>query len=299
MSQYGIKEVMNFTLANYHANPHKRRPLVWVDYAQVTAMNVGAERLEIDGGRGNGRLLTFDHSKKASFNLTLPLIDLKMLALISGDDVEQKIREIYKRDVLNIQEEDGKKFVELTREPVKNSIHLYNLDNCRDIGDKICPALTEESVMLEEGQYSIDEENPKKLWLHKDHDPKTGTMIAYYHYKTQKEVTTMRINPEKFPRDVSFYGEALWRNQCSGCDEVYHVIGHRGKLLPEYELTMAGTDSAVLELTLEMIAVNDPTDNTPVYIEYIKDDMQDCYSDTDDDPCDFRDEEEPSKPEDK
>lgn len=288
MAQYGIKEVMNFTMTNYHRDPYKRRPIVYVDYAQITSMEIGAERHVINGGRGNGALLSFDHTKTARFNLTLPLVDLKMLALISGDKVEQKIREIYMRDELLIQEEKGEKYVKLTRKPVANSIHLYNLDNCRDFGQKICPALQEGSVQLEEGQFIVDKDDPTKLILHEDHAPETDTMIAYYHYRTEDKVTSMRINPRNFPKAVSFYGDALWRDQCDECDEVYHVIGHKGKLLPNYELSMSGTDSAVLELTLEMYSVNDPTDNTPVYIEYIRDEIQDCYDD-DEDECEVDD----------
>lgn len=293
MAQYGIKEVMNFSLTNYSPNPYKRMPIVYVDYAQVTSMAVGGERHTINGGRGNRALLSFDHTKTSQFSLTLPLVDLKVLALISGDEVEEKIREIYTRDVLNIQDgetgvEGEKRYVELERSAIENSIHLYELEGSVDLGSKVCPELMDaDSTIVERAGYKLVEADNGKHRLYLNDDVAVGvdTLVAYYHSETKGKVTTMRINPEKFPKAVSFYGEALWRDQDSELDEIFQVIGHKGRILPEYELNMSGTDSAVLELTLEMFAVNDPIDNTPVYIEYIKDDVQDHILE-DVDPCD-------------
>lgn len=290
MSQLGFTEVMNFTLATYNRNIFKRLPILSCDYAQVTGLSGGADRQTVVGGQGSRVLLTKDNAKTSQITATLPLIDLKMLAEITGDRATEEIKKLFIREEKVIQDGDnGEKFILLDRAPIKNSIHLYNLDNCSDIGTKICPALTEGSVQLEEGQYTIDETNPKKLILHKDHAPATNTMIIYYHYETAKKVANLVINSDTFPRTISFYGDLLVQDSCTGEDRIYRLVGHKGRIQPNYEISMSATDPAVLEIVIDMESFKDPETQKNIYIEFIEDDIQPEGVKPEGDPCEIDD----------
>ena len=279
MAQYGIKEVMDFTIANYNPNPLLREPLFSVDYAQVTDIENGGERIDISGGRGNTRLLSFDHSKTTAVNVTLPLVDIGMLALISGDKIEEKIKNIFKREVLIVQKgEDDKTFIQLAKEPIEGSLYVYKLEGNRDRGVKLTNAEDATSVgALEYGLVIEGEEKEAitKLFVENDELLPIGTeIVVYYHTTTLDKVTNLQINPTLFPQAISIYGDTLFRNQYTEEDEVFNMVGHKGRIRPNYTLSMNATDVTVLELVIDMYIVKDQTTGEKMYIEYIKDEME-------------------------
>lgn len=269
MAQYGIKEVMNFTLALYNPNPLLREPILIVDYAQITDIENGGDRIDISGGRGNKRLLSFDHSKTTAINVTLPLVDLKMLALLSGDEIQEKIKNIFKKETLIVKEDEGGVFVELKKEPMANSLYVYKLEGYRDLGKKLEPAVLAGTVA--EGEYEIDSLEPKRLNLNAVSNPVGSEVVVFYHTTTKAPVFNLQVNPELFPKAISIYGDTLFRNQYTELDEVYNVVGHKGRIRPNYTLSMNATDVTVLELTIDMYAVKDEETGKEMYIEYIKD----------------------------
>ena len=268
MSQYGIKEVMDFVLTDYHPEPYKRKPLLYVDYAQITDIENAGERLDITGGRGNKRLLSFDHSKTTAINLTLPLVDLKMLSLISGDSIKEKIKEIFKREVYFVKEDAGETYIELKREPIVNSLYLYIPEGTRDLGDQLKPA--ESAGTVGEKEYEVDDVNSKKIKLNATSNPAGSRVVVFYHSTTTTPVTTLSINPEKFPQAISFYGEGLWRDQVTEKDVIWDVVGHKGRIRPNYTLSMNATDATVLELVIDMYEAKVDGSECGVYVEYIK-----------------------------
>lgn len=273
MAQYGMKEVMNFTIANYNPNPLLREPILSVDYAQVTDIENGGERVDISGGRGNKRLLSFDHSKTTAVNITLPLVDIKMLAMISGDEVEEKIKNIFKREVLTVQNDGtGNAIVNLSKEPIGNSIYAYVLEGNRDLGTKLNHVAL--SGTVEKGEYEMDSATANQMNLNGTTCPIGSEVVVYYHTTTSLPVQNLQINPEKFPKAISIYGDTLFKNQFSENDEIFNLVGHKGKIKPNYTLSMNATDVTVLELVVDMYAVKDQDTGKEIYIEYIKDEEQ-------------------------
>lgn len=272
MAQYGIKEVMNFTIAKYDPNPLLREPLLSVDYAQVTGIENSGERVDISGGRGNKKLLSFDHSKTTALNITLPLVDLKMLAMISGDDMEDTIKDIFKREVLLVQEDGttGSTYVELGKAPINNSLYIYTLEGSRDLKTRLTATATSGTVGDHEYELDTSHSTPK-LILNPDSNPEGSEVVVYYHTTTTNSVMNLQINPEKFPKTISIYGDTLFRNQYTEEDEVYNLVAHKGRIRPQYTLTMNATDTTVLEITVDLYAVKDQATGDEVYIEYIKD----------------------------
>ena len=277
MAQYGVKEVMNFTLADYKPNALERTPILSVDYAQVTDIENGGERIDIQGGRGNKKLLSFDHSKTTAIKVTIPLVDFRMLSLISGDTVEEKIKNIFKREVLIAQEDDttGDIFVDLKKEPIGASLYVYKLEGNRDLGTQLKPVALSGTIAVGEyelvtGTSGLDD----RIIVDPTTIAKGEEVVVYYHTTTTAPVQTMQINPEKFSKAISLYGDTLFRNQFTEEDEVYNVVGHKGRIRPNYTLQMNATDVTVLELTIDLYSVKDQTTGEEMYLEYIKDEAE-------------------------
>ena len=51
---------------------------------------------------------------------------------------------------------------------------------------------------------------------------------------------------------------------------MYNVRIHKGRIRPEYTLSMNATDVAVLEFTMDVYAFREKCKNRDTYIEYIK-----------------------------
>lgn len=280
MSQYGIKEVMNFVIASYNPIPFKRKPLIVVDYAQMTEVVQGAERLNLDGGRGNARLMSFDHSKVTSVNVTLPLVDIRLLAEISGDCITKRFKDVFKRENLYVLEDDtGESYVKLKNKAIANSLFVNELIGFRDIGEALVLA---EGGTIGENEFQLEADG-LTIKLNKDSHPAGSELIVFYHYTTQNRVETLTINPMKFPKAISFYGDMLMRNQFDEEDEVWNVVGHKGRIQPNYTLTMSGTDATVLELTIDLYAYREAGSTCDQYVEYFKDESEggvgDCCQD--------------------
>ena len=265
MAQYGVKEVMNMVVCEYNPVIEEAKPIVVLDYCQVSDVQNQAERLDIQGGRGNKKLLSFDHSKVATLPITIPLVDMKMISLLSGDDIEYKIQKIFKKEVLTVTSLGLNKVgVELKKTPLKGTLFVNKLEGFRDFGD----ALTETTNLTPSaGEYLVD---VNKIVVDATDCPIGSELIVCYTHSTTKAVETMSFNPEKFAKPVTLKGDSLFRNQYTEEDEVYNFIAYKGRFQMNYTLSMNATSATVLETVLDLYAYKDKDTQTEKYYEWIK-----------------------------
>lgn len=274
MSQYGIKEVMNMVVCEYNPIPEKAKPIVVLDYCTVTDVQNQAERLDITGGRGNKKLLSFDHSKVASLPITIPLVDMKMVSLLSGDDIEEKIQKIFKKENLTVlKDDDGdENYVELKKIPVEGTLFVNKLEGYRDFGQALEKAT---GGTPESGEYLLDTASGvAKIKVNAEDCPVGSELIVCYTHKTKNAVESMSFNPEKFAKPVTLKGDSLFRNQYTEEDEVYNFIAYKGKFQMNYTLSMNATSATVLETTLDLYAHKDKDTQTEKYYEWIKEEEE-------------------------
>lgn len=268
MAQYGIKEVMNMVVCEYNPIPEMAKPIVVLDYCQVTDVQNQAERLDINGGRGNKKLLSFDHSKVASLPITIPLVDMKMVSLLSGDDMEEKIQKIFKKETLTVFEKSGNNYVELKNVPLDGTIFVNKLEGYRDFGKALKKA---SGGSPQTGEYVCDKaEDITKIKVDATDCPIGTELIVCYTHQTKNAVQSMAFNPEKFAKPITLKGDSLFRNQYTEEDEVYNFIAYKGKFQMNYTLSMNATSATVLETTLDLYAHKDKSTQTEKYYEWIK-----------------------------
>lgn len=265
MAQYGIKEVMNMVVCEYNPVIEEAKPIVVLDYCQVSDVQNQAERLDIQGGRGNKKLLSFDHSKIATLPITIPLVDMKMLSILSGDDIEYKVQKIFKKEVLTVTTLGHNKVgVELKKTPIQGTIFVNKLEGFRDFGEALNETTSDAPVA---GEYLLD---VNKVVVDATDCPLGSELIVCYTHSTTKAVETMSFNPEKFARPVTLKGDSLFRNQYTEEDEVYNFIAYKGRFQMNYTLSMNATSATVLETVLDLYAYKDKESQTEKYYEWIK-----------------------------
>lgn len=273
-SQFGIKEVMNLTICEYAVNSQLAKPFVVIDYAQVTGLEHSSDRIFINGGRGNKKLLGFDHSKSVTLKLTLPLVDFKLLSKITGDNIQNKIAKMFKAETKMVLSDNNGNYIPLEKEPLDNTLFANILSGYRELEDNLIvvpntktPQANECSVVVENGE--------ARLYVNKDTCPYGSEIRVHYTHQSIKETQKIVFSADKFPKYVTLKGDTLFRNQVTTEDEVYNFIGYKCQFQGNFTLNMSATDPTVLELTVDLYAHKDKETQEEMYYEFIKEEMND------------------------
>lgn len=249
--QYGIKEVYNTSLLNFATS----KPFLFVDYATAAANENSAERTEIRGGMGNGLQMVFDHTKKGTFQLTVPMVDLKLLAHIGGEDMVTGATSIYKREELTITAGAAT----LANTPVGGDPIVFELLALRDNGTEFtkvasAPAATQFSYSGAALTFNASD-NGKRV-------------AVWYQYTTAATAKKISIKANKFPASVKIVGEGLWRDQETDTDKVVAFTVHKAKAQPNITLTTSASDTTTLEITFDMLGLK-ASNGDLQYIDYV------------------------------
>lgn len=242
--QHGIKEVFNLHMVNYATD----EPILTADYAETTTNETAAERLELRGGWGNRRLMDFDHTKTTTLVVTLPLVDLKMLAYLGGDELAAKATDVYKREELTVSGTE----ITLSEEAVDNTVYVFEKESTRDLGDTI----------LEKGSSST-----KTVDLGGTYAGDGDEVIVYYFYETAATARVVNISAASFPDAVSLFGDGLWRDEYSETDKAVKMLVYKAKPQSNFTLTMSGTEATSLEITFDVYGVE--KDGEMTYVRYV------------------------------
>lgn len=255
--QFGIKEVYNLNIVDFATN----KPFIYVDYAEATTNENTAERTSLKGGQGYYKLMDFDHSKESTLKLTVPLVDIKLLAMLAGDDLVEGATSIFKREelvVVNNHEELGvltddildKKMITLSKTPIDETVVVHKLEGLRDYGKEV----------------TVSDVTGNKVEL-------TGVdlgdrVVAFYQYLSPATAKKFSIKANKFPKTVKIFGDGLWRDQETGMDKAVKMMIHKAKPQANFTLTTSGSDVTTLEITFDLYPIKD-ADGDMSYIDYV------------------------------
>lgn len=251
--QFGIKEVCNLALSDFANN----KPILFADYAEVSSNENSAERTDMRAGQGNYKITSWDHSKDSKLNVTLPQVDLKMLALLAGEDLAVAAQNTFKREVLTVAA--GK--VTLQETPLDtNLIFVNQLSGIRDLGQEYtkvasAPTATQFTSTAKDITFAASE-NGK-------------TVVVFYQYATASTAQTVSIKANKFPKAVKITMDGIWRDLETELDKAVKVNVFKAKPQPNFTLTMSSTDYTKLEIVFDLYAVKDNATGDFKYIDYI------------------------------
>jgi hypothetical protein len=245
--QFGIKEVYNVTLYDFATN----KPFLYADYAEASSNEVTSERTPLRGGQGAYKLLDFDSQKDSTLQLTLPLVDLKMLALLAGEDLVEGAADVFKREVLTVTGDATAGYkVTLSETPLSGSVSIFHLEGLRDNGTEVTVGTVTGKDVSVTGAVNGDE------------------VVAFYQYSSPTTAKKISIKANKFPKAVKIYGDGLWRDQETETDKVVKMTVFKAKPQANFTLTTSSSDATSLEITFDMY-VQEASNGDKKYIDYV------------------------------
>lgn len=261
---YGIKEVMNLDISLFNPDLKKAQPLAYVDYAQATGLEHSANRTEVRGGWGNALLVTFDDTKTASMTLTLPLVDMRLLTAITGDDYSKEQGVYKKRETAFVRDGGNANYIVLSREPLNNSLFVNILES--EIEGKSLEEKERGDKNPDVGKCSIVvEQDEVRLYMNKTDAPLNTEIVARYSYLTTSKLGTFSYQASTSPKLISMSGVAKFRNKVTGVDEYFDFTGYKMQFRQDYNITFSATDVTTLELTVDFYLYKDPTTGKDAY----------------------------------
>jgi hypothetical protein len=250
-NQIAIKEVLNLQILDYATGA----PITYVDYASTSEIDNTGTRIDISGGQGNYRLVSFDHSKVSSMKLDLPLVDMNFLAAMMGDTVATGAQNLYQREVVTITAGSAT----LSQTPLTGTTpSLFFLQGTRDNGT----ALTSNATPSTSGQYNISGKNI--TFATADNGKQ---VVVWYQYASPTTTTKFSMKANKFVKPVKIIGNGIVRDQVDGTDKASVITIYNARFQQNFNLAMSSTNATTLQLVLDMYAV--PQGNDLVYYDIV------------------------------
>ena len=253
MSQYGIKEVLNLSLVDYAT----QMPVLYSDYATITTNALTMQRLDLRGGQGAFKIMSFDYQRDSTMTIELPLVDPKMIAILGGDPAVVGAQNVFKREVLTV----NAGAVNLSAAPVNNTLTVFNLLGLRDNGTQLTvgtPASTPNT-------YSIA---GTTVTLNSTSNPNGSQVVCWYQYASPATTTKVSIKANKFPQAVTIFGDGLWRDTLDETDKIVKVKAYKARPKGNFTFTMDSTKATSLSMEFDLFGVTDPTTGNINYIDY-------------------------------
>jgi hypothetical protein len=219
--QLAIKEVLNAQIFDYSTSDL----LFYADYASDTSIDSTAERLDLRGGQGNYKLVSFDHTKNMTMKTELPLVDLEFIALLTGKALSIGSVNVPKREILYA---DASNKITLSATPVSGTLKIYLLSNERDNGTEQTsgsPATV--------NQYSL---SGAQATLNSTTAPVSTAFVVTYSYAAPATTRTMTFTADKFARYVRIVGQGIVTDQVTG--ENYVTVFDILKAKPKNNFTI-------------------------------------------------------------
>jgi hypothetical protein len=225
MKQLGVKEVMDVIFYDVRTN----KPVLFLDTLTVSSLQADASTTDIQGGKGNAKLMSFDHDRKATLSVTDALMNPRTIALQSGVEITTGAEQIDTRDELALVA--GK--ITLRNAPV-GAVTLYKKEN------EFVTELTGSTVAG--NQVTIT-----------DSSVTAGDMIvAYYEYQVA-QAETVSVTSDGFGGVYKVVGLTTVRNRETGVDEAFTIVIPRAKISSAFKVDMqSGGNASTFDFTLDV-----------------------------------------------
>jgi hypothetical protein len=248
--QFAIKEVVNTWLSKYTDDS----PICYVDYASDSSFSFESERLDIRGGQGNFLLCSMDHTKKGTFKLDMPLVDLGFLAQLTGQAITLGTANIPTREVLTV----ASGAVHLAATPVSGTLSVYILSNGRDYGTE---QTSGSSAVL--NQYTL---SGQTVTLNATSCADASRVICEYDYAAPATTNTITFTANNFPEYMKINGIGLWYDEYAGTNKTVVFEVMKAKPKPNFSITQKSTEATMLSMEFDLYTVDD-TNGDKVYLK--------------------------------
>lgn len=143
-------------------------------------------------GDGNPKLIGFSSNKEIAIELSSAIFDNRAIALLTGNDIVEGAKEVYRREVITVVDSSGDKIAQLTNTPADGELlglYLLGADGVESTEYKLSDDYPEET------EYVL---NTKTLLFHDDVEVGTK-FVAYFIADTAATTQTITVSSDKFP----------------------------------------------------------------------------------------------------
>lgn len=244
----GIAEVVKYVVQDYAT----REVLFTVDYATSVSLATNAERLTVSGGPGNRTLLCIDHTKTATFESNLPLVDTSMLGVKLGRKAVKGATTVPNNEWLAVK--SGK--VTLSETPKTGTLKVYELENGRDskteltVGDPATVATA----------YSI---TAKDITVSNSIADDT-VLLCVYDYTSGATSSQVSVTASDFPPYVRITGRGVGQDEAGNKAPIAFDV-KRMKVSPEFTISFANGEATEVPFNGDMFGAQEIINGKPVY----------------------------------
>lgn len=237
---FGIKDVAHVHIFDFST----KKPIATIEYGQAAQEQVAGERTYITGGYGNVRWLSFDTQKTATYQLTSPMVDLKMIALVNGTEIEHSPYDLYQKDTVTVI--GGK--ATLKYEPKEILGVNYANGSANDIGQEIAVV---DGDPTDNDSVSLDGKN-----LTFSGNIADETLVnVFYSFTTDDTARTIATVTNAFPKYVTVVADGIWKNLNDGVYDAVKIQIYKAQPQVAYTLAQSnGNDATTLEINFDMFS---------------------------------------------
>ena len=257
---FGMKEVLDFTVEKYSSTATRGDLLFKADYATETTLSTKATRLDVRGGQGNYKLMSFDHSKECTYKATLPLIDIKALATKLGRTITTGAS---KAPITETLVASASNTITLTKAPLASTLKIYLLNGERDFGVE----QTVGTPATEPNTYSIAE---SVVTLNTTTAPAGTKFIASYSYTTGVTSDNIKLTANDFPFYIRITGRGFGTDKETGLQVPMTFDIKKAKVTCDFDFTMTEDKATELAFECDCYTVLDDDGKSQVYAEINK-----------------------------
>lgn len=203
MSRYGVREIANVVFKDISTG----KPVLYLETLKTSSTEVSADAVHARGGRGNPKRIMWESNKEVMYNMQDALISAESLAMLAGTEVDVKVVQAHKKEVLTL---DADKKVTLAETPTSAlgyKLHIFSTEQGYDIGEEI--PLVEGEVT--EG-YQITDQAITFVGSLVEGDK----VIVDYYYDSEATAKQIVIETSKFPPYVKIEADTVWTREHDG-----------------------------------------------------------------------------------
>jgi hypothetical protein len=235
---FAIKEVMSCVVHDYTSG----EAIAYIGYAQSTDITTDCDRLNLTGGQGNFQLTSWDHSKKMTSLIKVPLVDIKLLGHLTGTAMATGATTAHRDEELVTV--GATPTITLSSTPTSGTLKVYVVSGDYDL--TIQAAGTPSSTV---NTYSL---STCTVTLNSTTAPAGTRVLVTYDFTTTATANLVTVLADKFTDFVRITGMGLWRNVVTGDDEVVSFDLRKCKFKSAFKLTQSSTEATSLDLEADL-----------------------------------------------
>ncbi|MVP00805.1 hypothetical protein [Paenibacillus lutrae] len=235
LGRYGSREIMDLQIFNYGT----KKPIMTMDYATSAQTENTAETVYARGGAGNPKRIAWHGNKETKVTIETQIFTMQQLALLAGEDIVSGSHEVYKREVVTVEDDGtGKLQLKLSKPPVggKNDVAVFETVN----------------GILGHGQ-DVDSITGNIVKLAASATAAVGAEVDVYYRQAAADAHKLSFTAKGFPPYVFLVGDTVFADETSGDFVSAQMQYYKAKLQPNFTIKHSPTgDPSSLSLVFDV-----------------------------------------------